>query len=187
MEPFLINEKSLYRETSGKDKGKDWRGSASRKGGGAIAMTRKSYKFIGSKTKNDFLNIYTMTGSLSKAADKAGISRQCHYNWLKNDKDGKYHAAYKEACEVLTSTLEETAFERATVGRTETLYYKGKKIGTRNIPSDKLLMFLLQANRPEKYKQVMAEINNNVNVDMGEIVSKARQRAKEEDADERAG
>lgn len=139
-------------------------------------MTKKVYKFIGNKLKNEFLNLYALTGSLSQAADKAGISRQAHYKWLKTDKDGKYHEAFAAANNMLTDVLEEAALERATKGVPVKIYYKGKVVGERYCPSDKLLMFLLQARRPEMYKQTTTEINNSVNVDMSDVVTEARKR-----------
>lgn len=141
-------------------------------------MIKKSYRFINSKEKNDFLWNYLQTGSIAKAAKKTKIARQTHYDWLKNDKNGRYHEAFKKVYDMRTDYLEELAEERATVGRKEGIYYKGEKVGERTIVSDKLLMFMLQARRPDKYRQTVAEINNNntVNVDISEAVAAARER-----------
>lgn len=139
-------------------------------------MAKKSYKFINSKDKNEFLNYYIQFGTISKAAKKAGISRQTHYDWLKNDKKGVYHRAFELADKMAADLLEEEAFRRAVEGDTQVIYYKGEEVGRRRVYSDQLLSLLLKGKKPQYRDNV--EINNNVNVDMSDAVSAMRERVK---------
>lgn len=139
-------------------------------------MSKKSYKLINSKTKNEFLNYFLRTGSISRAAEKSGLSRQAHYDWLKNDKTGEYHRAWAKVNEMYTDYLEEVAAQRATTGREVRVYYQGKLVDTRYEPSDNLLKFLLEGRRPEKYRAAAVEVNQNVNLDISDAVAAARQR-----------
>ena len=120
-------------------------------------MRKKLYRFIRSKDKNKFLNYLAETGTISRAAQKAGISRQAHYFWLKEDTD--YAIAYEKAKKMAADLLEEEAFHRAVEGRDVEIYYKGEKVGTKKIYSDLLLTFLLKGAFPDKYKDRVLQEN----------------------------
>lgn len=139
-------------------------------------MAKKLYRFINSKDKNDFLNYYIQCGTISKAAKKAGISRQTHYDWLKNDKKGIYHRAFEMADKMAADLLEEEAFRRAVEGDTQVVYYKGQEVGRKRVYSDQLLAILLKGKKPQYRENV--EINNNVNVDLSDAVAAAQARVK---------
>ncbi len=49
--------------------------------------------------------------------------------------------------------LEDEAIRRASVGQEKPVYYQGRQIGTTHDPSDRLLIFLLQARLPEIYRE----------------------------------
>lgn len=140
-------------------------------------MAKKSYKFINSRDKNEFLNYYIQFGTISKAAKKAGISRQTHYDWLKNDKKGVYHQAFELADKMAADLLEEEAFRRAVEGDTQVIYYKGEEVGRRRVYSDQLLSLLLKKKKPQ-YRE-NAEITTNVNVELSDAVGAMRARIKE--------
>lgn len=55
--------------------------------------------------------------------------------------------------------LEEEAFHRAVEGRDVEIYYKGEKVGTKKIYSDRLLAFLLKGAFPDKYKDRVLQEN----------------------------
>jgi hypothetical protein len=139
-------------------------------------MAKKLYRFINSKDKNDFLNYYIQCGTISKAAKRAGISRQTHYDWLKNDKKGFYHRAFEMADKMAADLLEEEAFRRAVEGDTQVVYYKGQEVGRKRVYSDQLLAILLKGKKPQYRENV--EINNNVNVDLSDAVAAAQARVK---------
>lgn len=139
-------------------------------------MAKKIYRFINSKDKNTFLNYYIEYGTISKAAKKAGISRQTHYDWLKNDKKGFYHRAFELADKMAADLLEEEAFRRAVEGDWQVVYYKGEEVGRRRVYSDQLLSMLLKGKKPQ-YRE-NTEINNNISVDLSDAVSAAQVRIK---------
>lgn len=139
-------------------------------------MAKKTYRFINSKEKNDFLNYYIECGTISKAAKKAHISRQTHYDWLKNDKKGFYRRAFEQADKMAADLLEEEAFRRAVEGDLQVVYYKGEEVGRRRVYSDQLLSLLLKGKKPQ-YRE-NTEINNNISVDLSDAVSAAQARIK---------
>jgi len=63
-----------------------------------------------------------------------------------------FAAAWDEALEIATGSLELEARRRAQKGVLEPVYYKGKKVGAVRKYSDTLLIFLLKAHRPDKYR-----------------------------------
>jgi protease II len=139
-------------------------------------MAKKFYRFINSKDKNDFLNYYIQCGTISKAAKKAGITRQTHYNWLKDDKKGFYRKAFELADKMAADLLEEEAFRRAVEGDLQVVFYKGEEVGRRRVYSDQLLSLLLKGKKPQ-YRE-NTEINNNISVELSDAVSAAQTRVK---------
>ena len=85
------------------------------------------------------------------AAKAAGISRQSHYRWLKTDPD--YPGRYQEAKAESAQLLEDEAVRRARDGVVEQIYYQGQVVGQKLNYSDTLLIFLLKAANPEKYRE----------------------------------
>jgi transposase-like protein len=79
-----------------------------------------------------FLGALTEGASVTAACDRAVITRRTVYDWRKADSE--FAAAWDDAIEAGTDALEDEALRRA----------KEK--------SDTLLIFLLKARRPEKYK-----------------------------------
>lgn len=110
--------------------------------------------------KRAFLLCFAELGMVTGAAKAAGISRRTHYNWLeKEDPDGKlsaqavsYKAAFEEAREIAEENLLSEARRRAVEGVEEPVYYQGKICGMKKRYSDSLLIFLLKALKPEKYR-----------------------------------
>lgn len=139
-------------------------------------MAKKSYRFINNNNQNAFLNYYIELGTISKAAKKAGINRHTHYDWLKNDKKGKYRAAFELADKMAADLLEEEAHRRAVEGDLQVVYYKGQEVGRRRVYSDQLLTLLLKGKKPQYRENV--EINNNVSVELSDAVSAAQARVK---------
>lgn len=79
-----------------------------------------------------FLTILSNGGTVKEAREAAGISRSSIYDWRKADED--FAAAWDHAYEEGTDELETEAVRRAKDG------------------SDTLMIFLLKARRPEKYR-----------------------------------
>jgi hypothetical protein len=100
--------------------------------------------------KRRFLERYAETASIAMASRHAGVSRRTHLNWRK--KDRRFEAACHEALESAIDEIEAEARRRAKDGILEPVYYGGKAVGAVRTYSDTLLMFLLKAARPEKYR-----------------------------------
>lgn len=88
-----------------------------------------------------FLELLAKSANVSRSARDAGISRQYVYDKLRNDPAFAERVAQAE--EEAIEELEAVARERAIAG------------------SDLLIMFLLKAAKPEKYRDKPALINNN--------------------------
>lgn len=85
-----------------------------------------------------FLQQFRQLGLINRAAESTGISREVVYQWRKNDPN--FLREFEEANNDVTDILEETAFSRAVE------------------KSDALLMFLLKARKPVKYRQDIQKI-----------------------------
>lgn len=114
-------------------------------------MAKKLYRYVNEKKKDIFLNNFIeVGGNIGRAAKMSGITRQTHYDWMRND--ARYAAVFNEEVRpIAVSCLEDEAMRRAT-GYEEDIYFQGVKVGTTIKYSDKLMELLLKANAPEKYR-----------------------------------
>jgi len=78
------------------------------------------------KKRTEFLDSFRNCGIIRVAAESAGIHRQSHYDWLKQDPQYReqFEAAKTEAIEA----LEFEAVTRATVGSLRPVFFKGEAI-----------------------------------------------------------
>ena len=84
----------------------------------------------------------------------AGIgSRHTIYAWQEHDQE--FLLAFHEAEVQSTESLETEARRRAATGVEEPVYQGGVQVGTVTKYSDTLLIFLLKARAPEKYREVI--------------------------------
>lgn len=100
--------------------------------------------------KAAFLKELTRRANVSAAARKAKINRSTAYDWY--DADPDFAAAWDEAIEVAVDSLEDEAWRRAATGTLEPVFQKGEKVGAIRRYSDMLMVTLLKAHRPEKFK-----------------------------------
>lgn len=112
------------------------------------------------RQKKAFLAAYAENGNLTRAAAAAKMSRQSHYNWLK---DPEYAAAFADAKDEAVDMLEEEARRRARDGVRKYKFHS--QSGTPLLHpatgepyyeldySDTLLIFLLKGARPEVYRE----------------------------------
>jgi hypothetical protein len=103
--------------------------------------------------KANFLQAYTTTCSIPRAAELAAIDRGSHYNWLKVDVD--YKAQFEAAKEQAIQALEDEAVRRAYLGVEKPVTVAGKREIIREY-SDTLLIFLLKSARSQKYRDNVA-------------------------------
>lgn len=93
------------------------------------------------KTKA-FLTAYAETGNITSASQAVGIDRTLHYHWLTMYTD--YADAFQTAKDAFADRLEDIAMSR--------ILNPGKGIG-----GDVLLITLLNAHKPEKYRGVQVD------------------------------
>lgn len=99
--------------------------------------------------KRAFLEAFKITARIGRGAKAAGIRRELHYRWLKEDPE--YARAFTEAKTLAAQYLEDMAIERATEGWKKPVYFQGEVVGHVYEPSERLMERLLEAHLPEKY------------------------------------
>lgn len=102
------------------------------------------------KKGEEFLRLLTDGATVILACESIGLSRTCLYK--QREKDTDFAAAWDVAYEKGTDALEHEAERRAVRGVTEPVFYKGEVAGHVQKYSDVLLIFLLKARRPEKFR-----------------------------------
>ncbi|SFW16265.1 hypothetical protein [Chitinophaga sancti] len=106
------------------------------------------------KMQQDALAAYEACGNITEACKKSKIARRTFYNWLDESKpDNKYFIdGFKAVSKMAIGVLEDEANRRAVKGVKKGIYYKGKRVAWVQEYSDTLLIVLLKAHAPEKYK-----------------------------------
>ena len=106
--------------------------------------------------RKGFLAALELTGNVTAAATAAGIERTTAYKarYRSEETESRVFAkAWDEALEHATDLMEIEARRRALDGVEEPVYYKGEIVGGVRKYSDLLLIFMLKAHRPEKYRE----------------------------------
>ena len=98
-----------------------------------------------------FLTALEQGDTISKACREAGISVPAAYTAKGTDPD--FAAQWDSAYEAGSDLLEEEAWRRAREGTEEPVFYQGLIVGHVRKFSDQLLIELLRARRPDKYRQ----------------------------------
>ena len=98
-----------------------------------------------------FLVVLGNTANVCAACREAGIPRQNVYEWRKQDPN--FANMMDAAVELGTFALEDEAVRRGMQGWEEPVYYKGEEVGSVRRYSDTLLITLLKARKPEKYRE----------------------------------
>lgn len=101
--------------------------------------------------KPAFLESLADTGSVMHAVKVAKIARSAAYK--ARDADPEFAASWAEAEQIGVELMEAEARRRAVEGCKRPVFYKGKQCGAILEYSDTLLIFLLKAHKPEKYRE----------------------------------
>ena len=101
--------------------------------------------------KRMFLEAIAEYGNIHAASRVTGIPRSIHYDLMKRDPE--YAKAFHEATDVAIEAMEAEARRRAVEGITKDVYQGGRRVGEVREYSDTLLMFLLKAVRPDRYRE----------------------------------
>ena len=104
-----------------------------------------------SRRRAAFLKALTDTGNVSAAARAAKASRSRAYQ-LKAADPG-FAAEWADALETAIDALDAEARRRALDGVETPHFHQGRVAGTVRKYSDTLLMFLLRAHRPDRYRE----------------------------------
>ncbi len=97
------------------------------------------------------LSFYGVTGVIGTAAQMAEVPIRVHEESLQDSP--AYKKAYALAQRDSVLALEERARYRAVVGTEDPIFHGGEMVGYRQRFSDRLMIFLLQANHPAKFRR----------------------------------
>jgi hypothetical protein len=103
-----------------------------------------------SHAREKFLTVYARLGNVTAACKQSGVGRSTVYQWT--EQDDQFAAAFREAGIKATEVLEAEAWRRAKDGVAEPVFQGGKQVGVVQRYSDQLLMFMLRARAPERYR-----------------------------------
>ena len=112
----------------------------------------------GQETLEAFLDALSRTGNVSRAAGETGLERRRLY--AKRKEDPAFAAAWAEAAALGAALLEEEAWQRACQGWEEPVWHKGEQCGSVRKFSERLLILLLKAHLPDKYRESRENRNN---------------------------
>lgn len=98
-----------------------------------------------------FIDTLAATGCVALAAAEANITPRSAYRLRNHPKGAAFAAAWRAALMTAADRLTNIAFERATIGTPREVWRGGKLIGESSIPSDRLLMFLLNHLVPDLF------------------------------------
>ena len=112
----------------------------------------------GEALKVAFLESYANLGIIRSACEEAGIVRSTVDNWRKVDPD--FAARMLQARQEATDRLEREALRRGVEGVEKPVYQGGVEVGAIREYSDPLLMLMLKANDPKRYREnIRAEVS----------------------------
>jgi hypothetical protein len=101
--------------------------------------------------QRDFLAALADSGCVSVAADAVGIRPRSAYRLRRHPAGAGFAKAWDEALMVAAGRLTAIAFERAVLGTPREIWRGGQLIAETSIPSDKMMMFLLQHLLPSTF------------------------------------
>jgi hypothetical protein len=114
-------------------------------------------KAIRDARKAAFLEAFAQTGVIRWAAATVPVDRHAVYDWCRDDPEFK--VAFDAAEEDSADRLEQEAFRRShdgvekyVVSHGSVVHFDGKPLIERTY-SDQLMMFLLKARRPERFRE----------------------------------
>ena len=104
--------------------------------------------------QRDFIAALAETGSVQAAARTAGMSPQSCYRLRREPGGENFAAAWEAAMQQASLRLVDVAFDRALNGVAEKISYdaNGDPMEPRRRYNDRLLMFLLRAHQPDRYR-----------------------------------
>lgn len=121
--------------------------------------TGNAAEYNHSRKMRIFVRTLAATGIISRAAARAGWTTSYAYKLRKDD--AEFAAAWDNALEYSTDSVEMEARRRAVEGTMKPVYQQGKLVGHVREYSDSLLTTLLKAKRPNEFREnVKAEVEH---------------------------
>jgi hypothetical protein len=114
-----------------------------------MARQKKGIEYV--KAKRRFLDALEATGNITESARLAKIKRKTVYNW--RTADANFRKAWDAAEELGVDSLEDEAVRRGREGTLKPVFQGGKEVGLIREFSNTLLIFMLKAKRPAKYRE----------------------------------
>jgi len=103
--------------------------------------------------QREFIGALAETGSVEHAAMRVEMSPSAAFRLRRSPGAEQFSAAWDVALQHAARVLLDTAFERAFHGSSEPVFDReGTRVGTRFRQNDRLLMFLLRAYMPERFR-----------------------------------
>lgn len=98
-----------------------------------------------------FFVALSATCNVTASAAEVGMSRQYMHQLRREDK--AFAKRWEDAIEQATDALEAEARRRAIDGFKRPIFFQGKQVGSETLYSDPLMITLLKAHRPEKFRE----------------------------------
>lgn len=117
------------------------------------------------RRQDAFLEVFRVTGNIAASARAAGVTTDVvHRSWLKDECNKPFQEKYAAALEEANDWLEQEAFRRGFLGTDKPVVHQGmptmledefgnKRMFTVKEYSDPLLLALMKARRPEKFRE----------------------------------
>jgi hypothetical protein len=100
--------------------------------------------------KAAFLEALQATANVTASCRIAGLPRSCVYDW--READPEFAADWTSALERGCDALEDEAVRRGCEGYLRPVFQQGREVGVIREYSDLLLIFMLKARRPDKFR-----------------------------------
>jgi hypothetical protein len=101
-----------------------------------------------------FVEALADSGSVATAAQRVGMSESSAYRLRRSPDAEAFDRAWGAAIDAASKKLLDAAFERALVGSEEPVFDReGNRVGRRLRHSDRLLMFLIRAYGPDRFRE----------------------------------
>jgi hypothetical protein len=145
------------------------------------AQRRRNRPRVPVAARGLFLEALAAGWSVTHAAGRAGVLRQRLYET--RELDEAFSAEWDQALAAGTDVLEDEAKRRAAEGWDEPVFQRGELVGTVRKYSDNLLMFLLRARDPGRFREsVQVNAGGQVTLVLDSVLARARQVEAIEDA-----
>ena len=118
---------------------------------GSIRAARQEDTRARVSSQTRYLHALERTGTLTSACKAARIRFGTVYVWRETDLE--FSLAEQAARNAFADGLEEEAIRRARLGVLRPVYQMGQRVGFTQEYSDSLLLALLKAHRPDKYRE----------------------------------